>query len=207
MIQRVVTGSNWLRHQVPIGTPTRAPAAMTAVALRSAFRHAFGSNGAAAMKSITSSSAATRRGDAMLLANGMKISAEPKPENPRAVPETKAITQIAIAAARLTSGGIRPERLIPVTSGRDPGSALRRPQSCPQAAAGLLGDFSDDLGADRIDFLIGQGLFAGLDRHRNRDRLLAIVDALAFIDVEHGDAGDQLLVDALRPAHDIARAH
>ena len=58
-------------------------------------------NGAAAMKSITSSSAATRRGDAMLAASGMKISAEPKPENPRAVPETKAIAQIAIAAARL----------------------------------------------------------------------------------------------------------
>src|ERR1700686_655997 len=155
MIQRVVTGSNWLGHQVPIGTPTKAPATMTAVALRSACRHAFGSNGAAAMKSITSSSAATRRGDAMLLANGMKISAEPNPENPRAVPETKAITQIAIAAVRLTSGGIRPERLIPVTSeaASDPKCALRRPQSCPQAAAGLLGDFGDDLGADRIDFL------------------------------------------------------
>ena len=40
----------------------------------------------------------------MLLASGMKISAEPKPENPRAVPETKAIAQIAIAALRLTSG-------------------------------------------------------------------------------------------------------
>ena len=42
--------------------------------------------------------AATKRGTATLLASGMKISAEPKPENPRAVPETKAITQMAIAA-------------------------------------------------------------------------------------------------------------
>jgi len=30
----------------------------------------------------------------MLLASGMKISAEPNPEKPRAVPETKAIAQI-----------------------------------------------------------------------------------------------------------------
>jgi hypothetical protein len=34
----------------------------------------------------------------MLLASGMKISAEPNPKNPRAVPETKAIAQIARAA-------------------------------------------------------------------------------------------------------------
>ena len=43
----------------------------------------------------------------MLLASGMKISAEPKPENPRAVPDTKAIAQIAIAALVLTSEGMR----------------------------------------------------------------------------------------------------
>ena len=50
-----------------------------------------GISGRAATKSMTSSSAATSRGAAMLLASGMKISAEPKPEKPRAVPETKAI--------------------------------------------------------------------------------------------------------------------
>jgi hypothetical protein len=33
----------------------------------------------------------------MLLASGMKIRAAPKPENPRDVPEMKAIRQIAIA--------------------------------------------------------------------------------------------------------------
>jgi hypothetical protein len=48
----------------------------------------------------------------MLLASGMKISAEPKPENPRAVPETKAMTQIANAAFMPTSGGIRPNGVI-----------------------------------------------------------------------------------------------
>ena len=42
----------------------------------------------------------------MLLASGMKISAEPKPENPRAVPETKAMTQMAIAHVE---ADIRPE--------------------------------------------------------------------------------------------------
>ena len=54
----------------------------------------------------------------MLLASGMKIRAEPKPENPRAVPETKAITQIAIATVRVTSDGIRLEskRLISAKS-------------------------------------------------------------------------------------------
>ena len=47
---------------MPTGTPTSAPSTITAVALRSAFRHASGSSGAAATKSMTSSSAATSRG-------------------------------------------------------------------------------------------------------------------------------------------------
>ena len=79
---------------------------MIAVALRSAFCHAPGSSGAAATKSMIRSSAATSRGSAIELASGMKISAEPNPENPRAVPETKATAQIAIAALRLTSAGM-----------------------------------------------------------------------------------------------------
>ncbi len=53
----------------------------------------------------------------MLLASGMKISAEPNPENPRAVPDTKAIAQIAMAAVVLTSGGISPDRLMLHTFG------------------------------------------------------------------------------------------
>ena len=112
MIQRVVTGSSRLRKYVPMGTPISAPNTMIAVALRSAFLHAFGSSGAAATKSMIRSSAATSRGSAMLLASGMKISAEPNPEKPRAVPETKAIAQIAIAALMLTSGGMKPAGLM-----------------------------------------------------------------------------------------------
>jgi len=68
---------------------TSAPNTMTAVALRSACFHAFGTNGAAATKSIIRSSAATRRGAAMLLASGMKISAEPKPEIPAPFPRRR----------------------------------------------------------------------------------------------------------------------
>jgi hypothetical protein len=97
---------------VPAGTPTKAPHTMIAVALRSACLHAFGTSGAAAKKSMMSSNAATSRGAAMLLASGMKISAEPKPENPRAVPDTKAMAQIAIAALMLMSVGMRPTGLI-----------------------------------------------------------------------------------------------
>ncbi len=96
-----------------MGTPISAPSTMTAVALRSACFQALGSSGAAATKSISSSNAATSRGEAMLLASGMKISAEPKPENPRAVPETKAIRQIAIAAKVESSAGMRPAKTHP----------------------------------------------------------------------------------------------
>src|SRR6266849_4170889 len=122
---------------------------MTAVALRSACLHAFGTSGAAATKSMISSSAATRRGAAMLLASGMKINAEPKPENPRAVPDTNAIAQIAIAALMLTSAGMRPVKLIPA--------------SCPEDATGPFGHLGHDLRRHRVDFLIGECLLARLD--------------------------------------------
>src|SRR5258705_3970353 len=160
---------------------------MTAVALRSAFCHAPGSSGAAAMKSMMSSSAATSRGSAMLLASGMKISAEPNPENPRAVPETKAIAQIAIAAFRLTSDGISPSRLMIYFLGM---MLSENPwhfsASCPQRAAGLLRHLGDDLRRHRVDLLVGQRLLARLHGHGDGDQLLVGVDALAFIDVEHG---------------------
>ena len=130
MIQRVVTGSSRLRKYVPMGTPISAPNTMTAVALRSARFHAFGISGAAATKSMISKSAATRRGAAMLLARGMKISAEPKPENPRAVPDMKAIVQMAIAALTLTSGGIRSGKIIRARRRRS-SSLLRRRSSPP----------------------------------------------------------------------------
>ena len=85
---------------------------MTAVALRSACFQAFGSSGAAATKSMISSSAATSRGAAMLLASGMKISAEPKPENPRAVPDRNAMAQIAAATLALISAGTSPNAVV-----------------------------------------------------------------------------------------------
>ncbi len=112
MIQRVVTGSSRVSNHVPMGTPTSAPSAMIAVALRSACFHAFGISGAEPMKSMINSSAATSRGAAIELASGMKISAEPKPENPRAVPETNAIAQIAIAMLALIPAGKKPSRLM-----------------------------------------------------------------------------------------------
>src|SRR5664279_1223069 len=173
-----------------MGTPTSAPETITAVALRSACFHALGTRGAAPTKSMISSRAATSWGAAMLLASGMKISAEPNPENPRAVPDTNAIAQIAMAVARLTAAGMRPIRLMPASSA--------------QHAAGLPGHLGHDLGRDRVDLLVGQGFLARLDCHRNGDGLFAVVDALAFVDVEYRDIRDQLLVHALRRADDVA---
>ncbi|BBB95434.1 hypothetical protein BE61_08520 [Bradyrhizobium elkanii USDA 61] len=69
---------------------------------------------------MTSSSAATSRGAATLLASGMKISAEPKPEKPRAVPDTKAIAQIASAMLVEMSEGIRLKEVM-----REAGSEVR----------------------------------------------------------------------------------
>src|SRR6201996_3898728 len=154
MIQRVVTGSSRLRKYVPIGTPISAPTTMMPVALRSACRQALGAKGEDPTKSITSSNAATSFGAAMLLASGMKMRAEPKPENPRAVPEMKAMTQIASATLRVTPSGIRLVRLI---------SVVRPARSSAQAAAGLLGHLGHDVGGDRVDLLVGHRLLARLD--------------------------------------------
>src|SRR3954470_11858718 len=162
---------------------------------------------------MMSSRAATRRGAARLLASGMKISAAPKPENPRAVPATSATAQIAIAVAVLTSAGMRPERLMLSREAISPGAecdrktVFRFSASCAQRPAGLLADLGNDLRPDRVDLLIGHGLVARLNRHRDRDRLPGLVDALALVDVEHRDLGDQLLVHALRGAHDVAGLH
>src|SRR5215468_3609218 len=80
-------------------------------------------------------------------------------------------------------------------------------RSCPQHAAGALADLSHDLPRERLDLRVGHGPFARLDRHCDRDRLLAGLDAGALVDVEHGDAGDQLAVDVLRRAHEITRPY
>src|SRR4029079_14146829 len=70
--------------------------------------------------------------------------------------------------------------------------------SCAQHATLALADLGDDLGCERIDLLLGHGLVARLDRHRNRDRLLPGLDALALVDVEHRHAGDHLAIHGLR---------
>src|SRR5258708_7443443 len=73
-----------------------------------------------------------------------------------------------------------------------------------QRVAGFPGYLGHDLCRDRFDLLIGQGFFPRLQRHRDGDGFLVVVDALALVDVEHGDARDQLPVGALSGAHDIA---
>src|SRR6516164_5269359 len=209
MIQRVVTGSSRLNNQVPTGTPTSAPLTMTAVALRSACRHAPGMSGAAATKSMIRSSAAIKRGEARLLASGMKISAEPNPEKPRAVAEMKAIAEIPSAALRLTSGGMKVESVMlsGYEAGRDKRQASRMAASRPQNSAGLFYHFGNDLCCHRIDFLIGHSPLTRLHGDGDRDRLLGLLDAFSLIDVEHGDLGNQLLVGALGRAHDVAGPH
>src|SRR5262245_43165080 len=103
MIHRVVNGLNWVSEYVPTGTVTSAPTAINATALRSATFQAFGASGAAAIRSMISNSAATMRGGATVLASGMKINAEPKPENPRATLATNATAINASSAKTLTS--------------------------------------------------------------------------------------------------------
>ena len=68
---------------------------------RSACRQPFGISGAAATKSITSSNGEASLALMMLLASGMKISAEPKPENPRARPATNAVIRIKASEAEV----------------------------------------------------------------------------------------------------------
>ncbi len=79
--------------------------------------------------------------------------------------------------------------------------------SPPQHAASALADLGDDLCGDRVDLLVGHGLFAGLQRHGDGDRFLAGIDALALVEVEHGHVGDELAVDAQRRALDIGGLH
>jgi len=75
--------------------------------------------------------------------------------------------------------------------------------SCPQHPAGPLGDFRNDLRSDRLDLLVGHGLVPRLQGHGDRDRFLAGLDALALVDVEHRDVGDQLAIRALRRPQDV----
>jgi len=74
--------------------------------------------------------------------------------------------------------------------------ASSRPSGA-QAAAGGLFDIADDLLRQRVEVLVGQGLFDRLDQHLDRHRLSALANGSTLEDVEDIDAGDQLAVAAL----------
>ena len=79
---------------------------------------AFGASGAAQTRSMINSSAATVRGAATVLASGMKISAEPKPEKPRAMLASKATAIRATSVKTLMPSGSMLDKLIPATCRR-----------------------------------------------------------------------------------------
>src|SRR5438445_535852 len=70
-------------------------------------------------------------------------------------------------------------------------------------SAGPLAELGHDLRGCGLDLRVGHGLVPRLQRHRDRDRLLAGLDPFALVDVEHGDIGDELAIDALRRAQDV----
>src|SRR5690242_6287020 len=82
-----------------------------------------------------------------------------------------------------------------------PGATLthstRAPALRPQHTACALAHLGDDLLGERLDLLVRHGFLARLDRHCDRDRLLARFDAGAFVDIEQRHTGDQLAVDVL----------
>src|SRR5437016_625780 len=94
----------------------------------------------------------------------------------------------------------RPER----TSSQMWWTQSRARISSAQHAAGFLRHLGYDLRGDRLDLLVGQRLVARLQCDGDGDGLLGRIDALAFVDVEHGDIGNQLPVGALRRADDVA---
>ena len=185
-----------------MGTPTSAPNTMTAVALRSACFHAFGNQrrGRDEIDDQQQRRDQPRRRDA----------ARQRHEDQRGAETGKSARRSRHESDRADrDGGVMLTRRdeageAHALAGHDVTETAHARHHAAQHAAGLLRHLGHDLRGHRVDLLIGQGLLARLDRHRDRDRLLALVDALAFIDVEHGDIGDQLLVDALRRAHDIA---
>src|SRR5262245_35468601 len=80
----------------------------------------------------------------------------------------------------------------------------RAPASRSQHTACALAHLGDDLLGERLNLLVRHGLLARLDRHCDRDRLLTGLDAGAFVEVEQRHASDQLAVDVLRRAHEVA---
>src|SRR6266404_5934198 len=100
-------------------------------------------------------------------------------------------------AAAMNSSAAQPDKMpIVFMRGTSSGDIIRMTgltrwkaaRSCAQHPAGAFAHLGHDLGAERVDLLVGHGLVARLDCHRDGDRLLAGLDALALVDVEYADA-------------------
>ena len=76
-----------------------------------------------------------------------------------------------------------------------------------QHAAGAFADLGDDFRRNRIDLRLRQRLVARLQGDGDGDGFLRRIDAGAFIDVEHRDAGDQFAIHPLGGAYDVAGLH
>ena len=77
-------------------------------------------------------------------------------------------------------------------------------RSTADDAAGGFGDGGDDLAGDRLDFLIGERLGCGLQRHLQPERLLALAEPRALEQIE--DAGADDLLDVEGEAATVGKA-
>src|SRR5271166_2407276 len=78
--------------------------------------------------------------------------------------------------------------------------------STPQRGAGLPRHLGHDPRHHRVNFGVGQRALARLQGHANGDRLRALRQALALIDVEHANVGDKRAFRALRRLDKVAGA-
>src|SRR5579875_1121914 len=82
-----------------------------------------------------------------------------------------------------------------------------RKASSSEARAGFLGNFCDDLARSCINFSLGQGLFARLQGDGYGNRFLIFRNALAFIDIENADLGDERTFARRSGLHNISGLH
>src|SRR5262245_49610522 len=143
-------------------------------------------------------------------------SAPPPPRRPAASPRARSSPSRSAAAS--SSPARRRTRRSGAPSPAPGNRASAPPRRCSSSSAGAddrplrsqhparaLADLGHDLAGDRLDLLVGHRLVARLQGNGDGDRLLAGLDPLALVDVEHRHVRDQLAVDALRCAHDIRR--
>src|SRR5208282_4311746 len=67
-----------------------------------------------------------------------------------------------------------------------------------QTSAGRLLHRRDELGRERLDLGVGQRRLLRLERHGDRQGFLALRQALALIEIEQANIGNQILADAAR---------